>query len=90
MRQGSSFIDVTSESSFCSLSPAELLVQLHKQDTGVMLSGALAFAAMWRTIAVLRLMGLVARNRHILAVLERIYILFLPHRPNLQRFAAWL
>jgi predicted DCC family thiol-disulfide oxidoreductase YuxK len=85
-----SFIDVTSENSFCPISPAELLARFHAQENGLMLSGAAAFAAMWRAIPVLRPLGLAARNRLVLAGLERIYIVFLKHRPRLQRFVTWL
>jgi predicted DCC family thiol-disulfide oxidoreductase YuxK len=89
-RQAISFIDVTSANSICPLSPAELLARFHAQENGVMLSGAAAFAAMWRAIPVLRPLGLAAHNAWVLAGLERIYILFLKYRPQLQRFARWL
>jgi predicted DCC family thiol-disulfide oxidoreductase YuxK len=89
-RQAISFIDVTSANSICPLSPAELLARFHAQENGVMLSGAAAFAAMWRAIPVLRPLGLAAHNAWVLAGLERIYILFLKYRPRLQRFARWL
>jgi hypothetical protein len=49
------------------------------------LSGAAAFAAMWRAIPLLRPIGLAAQNRVILALLERSYRLFLRIRPRLQR-----
>jgi hypothetical protein len=55
-----------------------------------MLSGAAAFAAMWRAIPVLRPLGWAARNPWALSMLERLYIVFLRHRPKLQRFAVWL
>jgi predicted DCC family thiol-disulfide oxidoreductase YuxK len=89
-RQAISFIDVTSENSFCPIDPQELLARFHAQEDGLMLSGAAAFAAMWRAIPVLRPLGLAARNRWILAGLERIYIVFLRHRPKLQRFVRQL
>ena len=50
-----------------------------------MLSGAAAFAAMWRAIPLLRPLGLLARNRRVLAGLERLYLAFLKVRPALQR-----
>ena len=55
-----------------------------------MLSGAAAFAAMWRAIPRLRPLGIAARNPVVLAGLERLYGLFLRVRPKLQRLAARL
>jgi hypothetical protein len=51
------------------------------------LDGAAAFAAMWRAIPALRPLGLAARNRLVLAALERLYAAFLKVRPMLQRWA---
>jgi predicted DCC family thiol-disulfide oxidoreductase YuxK len=85
-----SFIDVTSPSSLCPLKPADLLARFHAEENGILLSGAAAFAAMWRAVPVLRPLGLAARNATVLAVLERLYVVFLRHRPRLQRFARWL
>lgn len=53
-----------------------------------MLSGAAAFAAMWRAIPVLRPFGLIARSRFVLALLERCYLTFLRVRPPLQRLVG--
>jgi hypothetical protein len=50
-----------------------------------MLSGAAAFAAMWRAIPLLRPLGLAARNRIVLRALERLYLAFLRVRPALTR-----
>ena len=50
-----------------------------------MLSGAAAFAAMWRAIPVLRPLGLAARNALVLRGLERLYVAFLRVRPALTR-----
>lgn len=50
-----------------------------------MLSGAAAFAAMWRAIPLLKPLGWAARNPLILALLERLYIRFLRIRPCIQR-----
>jgi predicted DCC family thiol-disulfide oxidoreductase YuxK len=82
-RQAISFIDVSSENSVCPISRAELLARFHAQENGVMLSGAAAFAAMWRAIPVLRPLGLAARNPWVLSMLERLYIVFLKHRPQI-------
>jgi predicted DCC family thiol-disulfide oxidoreductase YuxK len=89
-RQVISFIDVTSENSVCPIAPADLLARFHAQENGVMLSGAAAFAAMWRAIPLLRPLGLAAQNTFVLAMLERLYIVFLTHRPKLQRLVTWL
>jgi len=57
---------------------------------GNIVSGAAAFAAMWRAIPLLRPLGLLARNRYVLAVLEVGYRGFLKFRPALQKFFAWI
>jgi len=43
---------------------------------------------MWRAIPLLRPLGLAARNRAVLRVLEAAYLRFLKVRPRLQRFFA--
>ena len=85
-----SFVDVTSPTSVCPLNPAELLARFHAEENGTMLSGAAAFSAMWRAIPVLRPLGLAARNAVVLGLLERLYMVFLRHRPRLQRFVSRL
>lgn len=86
-RQGRiAFVDVTGEAA-CPLDRAELLARFHaREDGGPMLSGAAAFAAMWRAIPLLRPIGLLARHRPVLALLERLYLRFLRVRPRLQRW----
>jgi len=83
------FIDVADETAqgACPLDRATLLARFHARENGEMLSGAQAFAAMWRAIPVLRPLGLAARNRVVAAVLERAYLAFLKIRPRLQ---AWM
>ncbi len=72
----------------CPLDAETLLARFHAQESeGPMLSGAAAFAAMWRAIPLLRPLGLLARNRTVLWVLERAYRGFLGVRPGLQRLA---
>ncbi len=85
-----SFIDATTPTSLCPLSPAELLQRFHAEENGKLLSGAAAFAAMWRAIPVLRPLGLAARNAMVLALLEKLYTVFLRHRPKFQRLTNWL
>lgn len=81
------FIDVMEEGASCPLDPAVLLARFHAREDGVLLSGAAAFAAMWRAIPVLRPLGLLARNPTFLRVLEWTYVRFLRIRPTLQRLA---
>jgi predicted DCC family thiol-disulfide oxidoreductase YuxK len=79
------FTDVANEQGSCPLDRGELLARFHAREDDVMLSGAAAFAAMWRAIPLLRPFGLAARNRALLGVLERLYIAFLRVRPALTR-----
>lgn len=79
------FIDVADGSGYCPLDRAELLGRFHAREEGRMLSGAAAFAAMWRATPLLRPLGLAARNGRVLAVLEALYVAFLKVRPALQR-----
>jgi predicted DCC family thiol-disulfide oxidoreductase YuxK len=79
------FHDVATGEGACPLDRAILLARFHAREDGRMLSGAAAFAAMWRAIPLLRPLGLLARNRRVLAGLERLYLAFLKVRPALQR-----
>jgi predicted DCC family thiol-disulfide oxidoreductase YuxK len=78
-------VDGSGAAILCPIDPATLLARFHAQEDGRMLSGAAAFAAMWRAIPLLRPLGMMARNRVILGVLERLYLVFLKVRPRLQR-----
>lgn len=80
------FVDVADPVTVCPIDRRTLLARLHAEENGQMLSGAAAFAAMWRAIPLLRPLGLVARNRYILGLLEWLYIKFLFARPALQSF----
>ena len=71
----------------CPVDRAALLRRFHAREDGRVVSGAAAFAAMWRAVPVLRPLGLAARNPSVLAGLERLYGLFLRLRPRLQRLA---
>lgn len=80
------FVDVAPDSAACPIDRTLLLARFHAREAGgPLLSGAAAFAAMWRAIPMLRPLGLVARNAAVLAVLERLYLAFLKVRPALQR-----
>ena len=83
------FVDVTQASAAaCPIAPADLLARFHASEDGQLLSGAAAFAAMWRAIPLLRPIGLAARLPWVLALLERCYVRFLRFRPRLQRLIA--
>ena len=85
------FVDAAEGGGDCPLDRADLLARFHAREDGQLLSGAAAFAAMWRAIPLLRPFGLLARQRPVLAVLEFSYRRFLRLRPRLQRFVArWL
>ena len=83
------FVDVTQATAAeCPIAPADLLARFHASEDGQLLSGAAAFAAMWRAIPLLRPIGLAARAPWLLALLERLYVSFLRFRPRLQRLLA--
>ncbi len=87
-RDAIQFVDVASDHGDCPLDRAELLARFHaREDGGPLLSGAAAFAAMWRYIPLLRPFGLLARGGPALWILERLYVLFLRVRPALQKLA---
>ena len=88
-RRGSiTFVDVIGAQA-CPLDRADLLARFHaREDGGPLLSGAAAFAAMWRAVPLLRPLGLLARNAAVLASMERLYVRFLRVRPRLQRWFA--
>ena len=79
------FIDVAGPDSQCPIDRKALLERFHARENGVMLSGAAAFAAMWRAIPVLRPLGQLARHRLVLKLLEALYLQLLKVRPQLQR-----
>ncbi len=74
------FVDLAAGAS-CPVDRRALLQRFHASEDGRMLSGAAAFAAMWRSIPLLRPLGLAARNPVILRMLERLYLIFLKIRP---------
>ncbi len=79
------FHDVATGQGSCPIDRAALLARFHAREDGRLVSGAEAFAAMWRAIPLLRPIGLLARNQRVLAALERLYASFLRARPVLQR-----
>lgn len=87
MRGAITFVDASDPATGCPADRDAMLARFHACEDGRMLSGAAAFAAMWRAIPLLRPLGLVARNGVVLAELERAYRLFLRARPALQTLA---
>lgn len=81
------FVDVSDGASgSCPIDRAELLARFHARETGrPIVSGAAAFAAMWRAIPLLSPLGHLARIPPVLWLLERAYRGFLRIRPALQR-----
>ena len=72
----------------CPIDTEELLRRFHAREHGQsIVSGAAAFAAMWRAIPLLRPLGLLAKFRPVLWLLEGAYRVFLRLRPRLQRLA---
>ena len=83
-RHAMAWVDVSKPGMECPIDRRELLARFHAEENGRLLSGAAAFAAMWRAIPLLRPLGLLARNRAVLGLLERGYLQFLKVRPRLQ------
>ncbi len=82
------FVDVSDGEGSCPLDRAQLLARFHAQEAGKpIVSGAAAFAAMWRAVPLLAPFGHVARLAPVLWLLERAYLGFLLVRPRIQ---AWI
>ncbi len=84
------FVDVSAPGApaDCPADRAALLARFHAREGDRLLSGAAAFAAMWRAIPVLRPLGEAARFPPLLALLELAYRGFLKIRPAIQRRLA--
>lgn len=83
------FIDASKDGSTCPMDRAALLSRFHAQEgDGPIQSGAMAFAAMWRAVPLLRPLGVLAKWRPALSLLELAYGAFLRVRPALQRLAG--
>ena len=83
------FVDITqTPAASCPIDRDEMLARFHATEDGRLLSGAAAFAAMWRAIPLLRPLGRAALSPWLLSQLERLYLLFLRVRPRLQRAFA--
>lgn len=84
------FVDIGGAEGACPVDRRAALERLHAREgaTGPVLSGAAAFAAMWRAIPVLRPFGLLARNGLVLRGLEWAYLRFLRLRPPSRALTA--
>lgn len=82
------FVDATTaDDAACPVDRRELLARFHAKKGDTLLSGAAAFAAMWRAIPILRPLGFLARSSLALRFLENAYLAFLVVRPAFQRLA---
>lgn len=79
------FIDACDPTSSCPIDRGDILARFHAEENGRLLSGAAAFAAMWRAIPLLRPLGIIAGWGPATPVFEMIYRGFLRVRPRLQR-----
>jgi predicted DCC family thiol-disulfide oxidoreductase YuxK len=76
------FVDAADPEQVCPTDRRAFLERLRARESdGPLLSGAAAFAAMWRAIPPLRPLGLLVRHHVALAILEWLYDLFLRVRP---------
>ena len=81
-RRAIDFVEIQSAAA-CPVDIETLMKRFHAQERGQpIVSGAAAFAAMWRAIPLLRPLGVLAKSRPILWVLERLYLGFLRIRPR--------
>lgn len=81
------FVDIE-RAADCPVGRSALMERFHAREAGKpVVSGAAAFAAMWRAIPLLRPFGLLAKWPPVLWLLERMYRGFLRFRPALQRRA---
>lgn len=82
------FVDAINPENSCPIDRAEILARFHARENGKLLSGAAAFAAMWRVIPLLWPLGMMAKLPGAIWLLERLYLAFLRIRPRLQKWAA--
>jgi len=79
------FIDACDPMTACPIDRKDLLSRFYAQEAGKLLSGAAAFAAMWRAIPLLRPLGLITGWPPARPLFEVAYRGFLRIRPRLQR-----
>jgi predicted DCC family thiol-disulfide oxidoreductase YuxK len=79
-----SFVDLTGDGT-CPLNRADMLARFHAQEAGgPLISGAKAFAAMWKQVTPFQPLGYLAQLPLILPFLDWLYGQFLKVRPRLQ------
>lgn len=78
------FVDACAPDASCPVDRAALLSRFHAEEGGRLLSGAAAFAAMWRAVPLLRPLGIAAGLPGLNRVFEATYRGFLRLRPRLQ------
>ncbi len=79
------FVDATAPDLVCPVDRAAILSRFHAREGDRILSGAAAFAAMWRAIPLLRPLGIVAGWPPLTPLFDLAYRQFLRFRPRLQR-----
>jgi predicted DCC family thiol-disulfide oxidoreductase YuxK len=78
------FVDLTGDGT-CPLSRADMLARFHAQEAGgPLISGAKAFAALWKQVTPFQPLGYLAQLPLILPFLDWLYGQFLKVRPRLQ------
>ncbi|MCE2892129.1 MAG: thiol-disulfide oxidoreductase DCC family protein [Hyphomonadaceae bacterium] len=78
------FVDLTGDGT-CPINRADMLARFHAQEAGgPLISGAKAFAAMWKHVTPFQPLGYVAQLPLILPFLDWLYGQFLKVRPRLQ------
>ncbi|MFN3424801.1 MAG: thiol-disulfide oxidoreductase DCC family protein [Novosphingobium meiothermophilum] len=82
------FTDIADPAAPCPLPRDMALARFHVSENGRVLSGAAAFAAMWRALPALRWLGRLAQVPPFGLALEAAYRLFLRLRPVLQQLAG--
>ena len=88
-RRAIEFVDLAPYDAPCPIDRQLMLDRFHARAVGgPILSGAAAFAAMWRVVPLLKPLGMVARVPFVLKFLEILYLKFLKIRPRLQGFFA--
>ncbi len=88
-RRAIAFVDVSEgQPDNCPVSQDELLARFHVREGQRVLSGAAAFAAMYRRIPLLRPIGELARLPLFDRLFETLYKVFLRFRPRLQKWAG--
>jgi predicted DCC family thiol-disulfide oxidoreductase YuxK len=84
------FIDLTASGQSdgaCPLDPADMLARFHaRNEAGVLVSGAAAFAAMWRQVTPFQPLGWLLQVPVVERAANRAYARFLRVRPRLQRW----